>query len=435
MSLQTEQARPASDEQPSLWRNHNFLRFFFGKFVTNAGDSLYHVATLWLVHDLSGSTFLTGVASSLLLLPYLLQIVAGPIIDRFPVRPVLVGTQLVQGIVVLVLPLAVVTGNLTVGLVLVTIPVLSVMTMLIAPAQSAVLPRIVADDQLSNGNSALATITVGLDMVFDALGGLFIALFGVTALFLLDSVTFAIAAMLFFGMRLPTVDIEREDRKQSVLGTYVTDLREGGSILRGTVFVPMLAIAAVSNFAVGVTLAILPAVGDHLGGPAIYGLLLGALGVGRLLGSVLAPSLRGVPYGKLMVVSYLTAALLWLAAVYSPSLVLTVCLFCLAWVAGGIDGVLTSTLNQKVFRTSVLGRVSAIKGTASTATLPVGSLVGGFIAEFIGAMTTLALAASGFGFVGLCFALGPSLRRLPAVENADPTDFNIPGDATSKRRE
>lgn len=428
--MSVHSARPASDEHPSLWRNRNFQRFFLGKFVTNAGDSLYAVATMWLVHELGGSTVLTGVASALLLLPYLLQIIAGPVVDRFPVKPVLVGTQLVQGVAILVLPVAAYTGHLTVELILLTIPVLSLMTTMISPAQASVLPRIVADNQLSKGNSALATITIGLDMVFDALGGLFIAIFGATALFVLDSVTFALAAMLFFGMHIPTVDIEREGAEESALGTYVADLREGADILRGTVFVPMLAISAVASFAVGVMLAILPAVGDGLGGPAIYGFLLGALGVGRLLGSIAAPSLRRVPYGRLMVLSYLSGALLWVSAVYAPSVLLTVVLFGLAHVAGGIDGVLTSTLNQKVFPTEVLGRVAAIKGTAATATLPVGSLVGGLVAESLGVTTTFGLAAAGFVFVGLCFALQPSLRTLPAVSDADPAAFGVRVDSS-----
>lgn len=430
MNVKREPAQ-TREEFPSLWRNGNFLRLFAGKFVTNAGDSLYTVATLWLVFELSGSTVLTGVANFLLLLPYLLQIIAGPIVDRFPVKPVMVGTQLFQGVVILVLPVAAYTGNLTVELVLLTIPVLSVMTMMFAPVQATVLPRIVGDDQLSRGNSALATITVGLDMVFDALGGLFIAIFGATALFVLDSVTFAVAALLFLGMRIPRVNGTSDSNSQSALRTYAADLREGIDILRGTVFVNMMFVSAVFNFAVGVTLAILPAFGAQLGGPAIYGLLLGALGVGRLLGSVSASYLNGVAYGRLKVFTYLASAALWAGSVYAPSLALTVGLFGLAWVSAGIDSVMIETLNQKVFPTELLGRVSAIKGTASTATLPVGSLVGGVVADLLGVTTTMGLAAFGFGFAGFYFALVPSLRSLPAITDVDPAAFDIRLDSGS----
>jgi MFS family permease len=425
MSDRIESAQAADEGHPSLWKNRDFLQFFLGQFVSNAGDSLYNVATLWLVFELSGSTFLTGVANALLLLPFLLQIVAGPIVDRFPIKPVLVGSQVVQGIVVLVLPVAAYTGNLTVELILVTIPALSLMTLVVSPVQATLVPRIVADDQLSQSNSALATVTLGLDMIFDALGGIFIAVFGATTLFLLDSLTFGVAGLLFFGMMIPTVNGDGEGSEESAIVDYVADLRAGIDILRGTVFIDLMFTAAVSNFAVGVTLAILPAFGDLLGGAAIYGLLLGALGTGRLVGSVAASYLNDVAYGRLMTMGYLLSALSWLGSVYSPSVVLTVVLFGLAWITGGIDGVMTETLNQKVFPNHLLGRVSSIKGTAVGATLPLGSLVGGLIAEQLGTMTTMGLAAFGFGFAGLYFALRPSLRRLPAMNDIDPTEFNI----------
>ena len=166
---------------PSLWRNRGFRRFFAGQLVTNAGDSLYSVALLWLVFDRSGSTTITGVASALLLLPWLLQALAGPVVDRLPLRPVLVGSQAVQGVVVLVLVLAAATGRLSVPLLLAVVPVLALATLPMAPMQATLLPRLVDGTRLSRANAALATVTLGLDMVFDALGGAFIAVFGVAA--------------------------------------------------------------------------------------------------------------------------------------------------------------------------------------------------------------------------------------------------------------
>lgn len=420
----------ADEGCPSLWDNRDFLRFFFGQFVSNAGDSLYTVAILWLVFELSGSTFFTGVANALLLLPFLLQIIAGPIVDRFPIKPVLVGSQVVQGIVVLVLPVAAYTGTLTVGLILVVVLVLSLMTLVVAPVQATLVPRIVADHQLSQSNSALATISEGMDMIFDALGGLFIAVFGATTLFLVDSLTFAVAGLLFFGMMIPVVEAG-EESDESAITAYATDLRAGIDILRGTVFMDMMFTSAVFNFAVGVTLAILPAFGALLGGAATYGLMLGALGTGRLLGSVFASYLTDISYGRLKTVTYLISALLWLGSVYSPSVVLTVGLFGLAWISAGIDAVMIATLNQKVFPHKLLGRVSAIKGTVSTGTLPIGSLVGGLIAEQVGTTTTMGMAAVGFGFAGLYFALQPTLRGLPAMTNVDPREFNVRDDELS----
>jgi MFS family permease len=418
----------ADGSSPSLWRNRDFRRFFLGEFVTNAGDSLYTVAVLWLVFELSGSTVLTGIANSLLLLPWLLQILAGPIVDRFPLKPVLVGAQVLQGVVVLALPLAAATGRMSVGVLLAVVPILTLATLLMSPMQTTLVPRIVADSRLSRANSALATVTLGLDMVFDALGGAFIAVFGATTLFLFDSATFAVAGLLFAGIAVPKADVTKNESERpdgSILGSYIDDLRAGSDVLRGTVFVELVLTTAVANLATGVTLAILPAFGDALGGPAVYGLLLGALGIGRLVGSLAAPHFEGVAYGRLLLVGNSVAACCWFAAVYAPSPALTVVLFGLAWVPAGINGVLTATLNQTMFPSDLLGRVSSIKGTASGATLPLGSLIGGVVAEVLGITTTMGLAAFGFGFTGLYVLVRPRLRQLPPVEDADPAAFDV----------
>jgi len=424
--------------QRSLWRNGDFQRFFAGQFVTNAGDSLYTVAILWLAFQLSGSTLVTGALNAILLLPWLLQVFAGPLVDRLPLRSILVGSQVAQGVVVLVLPVAAVTGHLGVGVLFAVAPVLMVASLLMSPMETALLPRIVDEERLSSANSALATVTLGLDMVFDALGGGFIAVFGATTLFLVDSLTFAVAALLFAGITLGTPETSRstdepdeteasEPTVGSVLRSYASDLREGVDVLRGTVFIELVLTTAVANFTTGVTLAILPAFGDGLGGPAIYGLLLGALGIGRLVGSLVGPSLEGVPYGRVLL-SHGLGAGCWFGAAVASTPALTVVLFGLAWVPVGASGVLSSTLNQRVFPAELLGRVSATKGTASGATLPLGSLVGGAVAEALGTTATMALAASGFGFTAAYVLVRPRLRRLPAVATADPADFGLPSE-------
>ncbi|WP_332899629.1 MFS transporter [Haladaptatus sp. CMSO5] len=415
-------------EASSLWRNRNFRRFFVGQFVTNAGDSLYTVAVLWLVFDLSGSTVLTGIANSLLLLPWLLQILAGPVVDRLPLKPLLVGSQVLQGVVVLALPLAAVTGRLSVGVLLAVVPLLTLATLVMSPMQATLVPRLVTKPRLSRANSALATITLGLDMVFDALSAAFIAVFGATTLFLFDSVTFAVAGLLFAGIAVPppTVDCGTPDgEEESILQSYLDDLRAGIDVLRGTVFVEFVLMTAVANFTTGVTLALLPAFGAGRGGPLIYGLLLGALGIGRLVGSLVAPAFERVSYGWLLLIGHSFGAGCWAASAFAPTPALTIVLFGLAWIPIGIGGVLSSTLNQTVFPADLLGRVSSTKGTASGATLPLGSLVGGFVAEMLGTTTTMGLAAFGCGFTGLYILLRPRLRRLPSVADADPAAFGV----------
>ncbi|MHB9287456.1 MFS transporter [Halobacteriales archaeon Cl-PHB] len=185
---------------------------------------------------------------------------------------------------------------------------------------------------------------------------------------------------------------------------------------------------AVSNFSTGVALAVLPAFGAVRSGPALYGWMLAALGVGRLIGSAVASRLQSVKYGHLKVVGYGLGCLCWLGAVLSPWPAVTVGLFCLAWIPAGVSSVMGSTLYQRVIPDHVLGRVSSVSAAAAMFTLPVGAFVGGIVATHLGIVGTMALTASGFGFVSLFHAARPGLRNLPAMDaiDEDAYDLNVP---------
>lgn len=195
----------------NLFTNSDFRRLFIGRLVTNAGDSLYAVAAMWLVYTLTGSTTYTGIAGFLTMGPQALQVFVGPLVDRLPIRRLLVATQAVQTLLVLTVPAAHVLGVLSVELVLVVMPLLSLLNQFVYPAQTAVLPRLVKDDQLTAANSAFSLAYQGTDMVFNALAGGLVALVGAVALYAIDSLTFAVAVACFVGLRIPPVEDAHND--------------------------------------------------------------------------------------------------------------------------------------------------------------------------------------------------------------------------------
>ncbi|MFB9807612.1 MFS transporter [Haladaptatus pallidirubidus] len=125
-----------------LLRNTAFRRLLFGRLVTNAGDSLYAVAAMWLVYELTGSSTYTGLAGALTMAPQLAQMLIGPLVDHWPFRRLLIAVQLVQATVVLVIPVAWLFGIRSVTLVLVVVPILSLLNQFVYPAQSAALPEL-----------------------------------------------------------------------------------------------------------------------------------------------------------------------------------------------------------------------------------------------------------------------------------------------------
>jgi len=421
---QRQDVADATNADASLWSNLDFLRLLFGRFVTNAGDSLYTIVGTWLVYDLTGSSFYTGLTSALLLLPPALQFVSGPLVDHWPLIRTLVWTQLIQAVLILSIPVAAYFDHLSVGLVLATIPLLSFLNQFVYPAQNAALPRIVAKSQLTRANSAFSFANQGTNMVFNALGGVLIAVVGAVSLFVLDSITFVVAVLSFVGVRVPERSDTDDQEAEIDASGYLSDLRDGVQWLRGTVFTEMMLTTAVTNFGTGIMLAVLPAFAAIRGGSILYGALLGAIGAGGLIGALITSRLSHIGYGAIRIIGLGVGFFLWIAAVYSPWPVLTVVLFAITGIPIGVTNVMGQTLIQTVTPEDLLGRVTSVDASVSTLTVPIGSFLSGVMGSVVGVVTTMAVAAFSFAFVSLYFTIRPRLRSLPAMDNIDQGEFS-----------
>lgn len=422
----------------SVLRNPAFRRLFLGRVVTNAGDSLYYVAATWLVYDLTGSSLFTGLATFLVLGPAAFQFLFGPLVDRWPLRRVLVGTQVSQMLLVLVVPLAWALDLLSVWLLLAVMPLLSLLNQPVYPAESAALPRLVARDELVAANSAFSVAYQGVDAAFNALGGLLVALVGAVTLFLVDSVTFAVAALLFLGLRIPAAgttdgrdETVTDETGSSVVATdgsgaggadgesYLDALRAGFALVRGTVVSRAMAATVVANASIGGVLAALPAYGDALGGEVAYGLAMAAIGGGLLVGALVAGAFDDRPLGRMLIAGSAFSAAAWALAIALGWLPVTVTLLAVAFVPVGVTNVLFVSMMQALVPETSLGRVMALVGSVSAGATPVGGLLGGALASVTTPALVMFGGSVGFAVIAAFVLAVPELRRLPRVVDVE----------------
>lgn len=396
--------------------NSSFRRLLLGRVVTNVGDSLYYIAAIWLVYDLSGSTVLSGVAGFLITLPTAFQFLVGPLVDRLPLGRILVVTQLVSGVVVLIIPIAALLGVLNVWVVLAVMPVLAVVDQFVFPAENAALPRITDRNDLPTANSLFAIAYDGIDAVFNAVGGLLLSLVGAVSLFVIDSLTFFLAMVLFATVRIPGDTKDAGRSGDASIDDYWASLSAGFEYVRGSRLLGIIGADAIANFAIGLAIAVLPAFAASRGGPALYGGLVAALGIGVLLGSVAVSRLQHLPMGRLTITGLTVSGAAWLGAVYSPWLPGTVSLFALATIPLGVVFVLFQTMVQSVVPARLLGRVTSLVASGPALAIPLGSIVGGVVAERFGTTIGLALAGVSLLLVAGYYAGRTDLRRLPPVE-------------------
>lgn len=414
----------------SIFLNKNFTYMFLGRVITNIGDTLYAVAAMWLVSDLGGSTFYTGLAGFLTIIPRLIQFFSGPLVDRIPIRPLLVITQMIQAVLLLVIPLAHFFEWLSVTLVLIISPIITTFNMFVYPAQMSSLPQFVTSKDLTKANSLFTFAYQGIETACNAIAGILIVTIGAISIYLLDSILFVMGAIIFSMIQLskqkPTTTTENS--KVTVI-TYIknygTELKEGVSILTSKTFSRLLFGMIAINMVGGATFVVLPEFSKQHGGAEIFGLLLMAQALGSLLGALLTPylNLERFGMGKVYAVAFLLSGMAWPLSVFSPWTWLMVTIYGLAWFPGGVTNILINTSMQKGIPKHLLGRVFSASFSLSGIAMPIGSLLGGIIGVMIGSVFVICLSGVVVFLVGLFWMIDKTTRKLPRTEDITETTF------------
>jgi len=147
------------DAYRRVLRNGPLSRLLLGEFVSSIGDWLYLVALLVVIWQLTEDPLVLGIVGAARILPYIiLSIPAGIVADRFDRRMVLLVTDVIRGILMLVIA-GVVFAGLPVYLVVVLAVIATCFSAFFSPAIGAYLPSLVKDEsELGPANSAWSSL-------------------------------------------------------------------------------------------------------------------------------------------------------------------------------------------------------------------------------------------------------------------------------------
>ncbi|MGZ7151289.1 MFS transporter [Bacillus sp. BC08] len=405
-----------------ILKNRNFLLLFLGRIFTNIGDSLYYVAAMWLVYKLSGNPFYSGLAGFLTLLPSALQFLTGPFVDRWSIKNTLVITQVLQCILILIIPITHYFDLLTVQLLLIIMPIVAFIEQFAYPAQSKALPLLLNKTQLLKGNSLFSFAYQGIDLICTTLSGILVALLGAITLYVIDSFTFAITALLFFSLKLPK---QAETNTSLSTKQYFSDLKEGFSIVFRSLMGVFLIGTVVANFSIGMTMAILPSFADSLGGVKSYGFFLAAISAGSLIGTLFSSWVGKRNVGRVSIIGFANGAIFWFLSTIVPFQWLSIFLFGLAWIPIGATNILFATISQIVIPNQYIGRINSVMRSMGTIAMPFGSLIGGYAANVFSSQLIFTLASIGIFFISLVWLLHPKLRALPKADEITADTFGV----------
>ncbi|MEE1798952.1 MFS transporter [Streptomyces sp. JV176] len=415
-----------------MWRDADFRRLWVGQTASQLGEhTCLVILPLFAVMTLDAGAGQLGILRAVGQAPILLlSLFAGAWVDRWRTRTVMVLTDAGRALALGALAMAGLLGRLGLHALFVVAFAVGVLSVFFDVAYQASLVRLVKRDQLVRGNSALEGSRSAAQIGGPALGGALVSLLS-APIAAASSVLFFVLSFLSIRRIRRTEPIpERSERPPRVWRRIGEGLRfvVADTALRSV----CLASAAFQFcFAAMMTVYLLFLPRElHLSGTAV-GLALAATGPGALLGSVLAARLPGrFGYGAVLVTAAALGdgAFLCVAALRGSSVVTVSVLLAVSFVFG-VGGQLVSVtvmaVRQAVTPDGMQGRTAATITFMGMGLAPLGSLLGGFLAEEWGLRTSLLVTAAGMMLSPVVLALSPLARlgrALPAVPGraADP---------------
>jgi MFS family permease len=401
-------SRPFRENLRVLGRR-DFRLLFLGQGVSVLGDRMVVVALAFAVLELGGSASDVGLVLGFGWAPLVVTVLAGGVVaDRTSRRGVMLTADLVRVVSQGLMAALLVTGAAEIWMLGALAGITGAATGFFNPASTGLLPEVVPDEELQPANALRSTAVSASEILGPLLAGVLVAVVGAGWAIAADAATFAASAVCLALLR-PPARTEREP------ASFLSEMREGWVEFRSRRWVwSFVGYFAIGNLVWGAWSVLGPVLAERdLGGAAIWGTVLGAVGVGALAGSLVATQIR--PRRPLLLVT-LMDGLFGLPLVFLAAAAPVPLLACAAFLSGfglmlGMS-VWESTL-QRHIPSGSLSRVAAYDWFGSYVFYPLGLALWGSVAAAIGIHTALWVASGMYAACVAALLAVPEVRTLP----------------------
>ena len=349
------------------------------------------VAQSWLVYRLTGSSLLLGAVGFASQIPvFLVAPLGGIVADRHNRQRVVIGTQAASMLLASALAALTLTGIVQVWHIFVLASLLGVVNAFDIPVRQSFLVDMVGKEDLMNAIALNSSMFNGARIIGPAIAGILVARIGEGWCFFANAASY-IAVIIGLLM----MQVRPHSFRPS--GSPLAHIIEGFRFVRrtGPIRAILLLLGLVSLVAMPYTV-LMPVFADKIlhGGARGLGILMGATGVGALLGALTLATRTGVSglgrwvafscggFGLGLVLFSLSRSF-WL----SSALLLPVG-FCMMLQMSS-----SNTLIQAMVPDHLRGRVMSVYSMMFMGMAPFGALLGGALADRLGAPLTVSMGA------------------------------------------
>jgi MFS family permease len=433
MSWQTRPAAAAAGFRGLRALQHrNYRLFFGGQVISLIGTWMQQVAQAWLVFQLTGDPFMLGVVAAAQFLPVmLLGLFGGLIADQLPKRQTLLVTQAVSMVLAFLLFGLTVTDLVQVWHIVVLALLLGTASAVEMPTRQSFVVEMVGRENIGNAVGLNSAVFNGARVVGPAIAGLTIGAFDISVAFLVNGFTFLAVIASLMVMRDSELRRSSPGPRPHGAREIAANVGEGLRYVRRTpmVLLSVVVISLVATFGLNFSVLVPALAQDVLGADAIgFGFLMTASGIGSVLAALAIAFARGTRPWRMVVGTLVLGAA---SVALAMSQVFALSMIALFFVGAGSISVMATanTTIQLSVPDQLRGRVMSVYTTMFVGTMPIGSLIAGFIASRWG--VPLALGLGGVATVVIGLGAFVWLTRIRGSERAVPAPNPAAAQATA----
>lgn len=288
------------NEYGPILRNSRFMRLMVAGIISELGSVVTYFTLLRKVYTLSGGrvTDLGFLTIAQIIPRVLVGPIAGVVVDKISRKKIMIISDVLNGLIVLNL-----IWIKDLHLVYLISFFASLVNTFRNPAQDALEPNLVPQDQIILLNSFKASTMSLFRIIRTAFGGMTVGFMSVVSAFTFDAITFFTSALIITTLAITELHVREKSEATAKLTTRqmlkdnLQDLRNGVGIIWGKVSIRMV-------FLINMFISLLMDMQGvliyyflkqtlHLGDQAekVWGLMLSALGVGGIIGGLIIGSM------------------------------------------------------------------------------------------------------------------------------------------------
>ena len=404
--------------------NRNIRLLWGGQLVSQSGDAITHMATIWLMLELTGSSTLTGLVAFAGTLPALVfGLMAGVFVDRFNRRHLMLTSDGARLLLVLFIPILYTTNQLTPFILATIVFLMATFSTLFNPARDAILPQLSPPQNLLQVNALMQS--TGYFAYFAGLfgAGMIMGIMQLTHLFYVDAATFAFSLIMIWFMTVP-----RRTAKAVVPGEIAVSAQNWQELRKGLNYVRhedrrvlwIVLITALNNFfimgpaVVGIPLVVKTVWG---GGGSDFAFVESTYGVGMLLATWLVYRFaHRYRKGVWLMLGMLYDGLTFIPIILVDKLgidplIATIVIIFIHSIGIPFIQVTRTTLIHSIVPNHMQGRVFAMINLAVIGMTSLSVAVTGMVAEIISPQIIFVIIGIGGALCGVVGLMNPAIRE------------------------